>query len=78
MGTKLGRWDVAYARKVGMRNKVCGPKDTCMRMKLGRRDVVCARKVGMKNKVCGSEGCLHESEAGLMGRGMRSKKWYEK
>ena len=48
MGTNLGRWDVTFAREVVMKNKVCGPKDTCMRMKLGRRDVAFARKVGMK------------------------------
>ena len=53
MGTNLRRWDVAFARKVGMRNKGCGPKDTCMRMNLGRRDVACARINGMKNKFCG-------------------------
>ena len=72
MGTNLGRWDVACARKVGMKNKVSGPKDTCMRMNLGRWDVASARKVGMKNKVCGPEGCLYESEVGSTGRGMRS------
>ena len=56
-----------------MKNKVCGSKDTCMRMNVGRRDVACARKNGMKNKVCGPEGCLHESAAGSTGRGMRNK-----
>ena len=53
MGTNR---DVACARKVGMKDKVCGSKDTCTRMKLGRRDVACARKNGMKNKVCGPKG----------------------
>ena len=71
--TNLGRWDVACAREVVMKNKVCGPKDTCMRMNLGRRDVACARKNGMKNKVCGHEGCLHESEPESTGRGMKNK-----
>ena len=56
-----------------MKNKVCGPKDTCMRVNLGQRDVACARKNGMKNKVCGPKGCLHESEAGSTGRGMKNK-----
>ena len=60
MRTKLGRRDVTCARKIGMKNKVYGPKDTCMRMKLGRRDVACARKNGMKNKVCGPEGPWYE------------------
>ena len=64
---------MACARKVGMKDKVCGSKDTCTRLKLGRRDVACARKNGMKNKVCGPEGCLHESEVGSTGRGMRNK-----
>ena len=78
MGTKLGRWDMAFARKVGMRNKVCGPKDTYIKTNLGRRDVAFTRKVGMKNKVCGREGHLHENKAGSTGRDMRSKNWYEK
>ena len=27
----------------------------------------------MRNKVCGPKGCLHESETGLTGRGMKNK-----
>ena len=61
-----------------MKNKVCGPKDTCMRMNLGRRDRACAQKVGMRNKVCLPEGCLHESDTGLTGRGMKNKVWGRK
>ena len=44
MGMNLSRWDVACAQKVGMKNKVCGPKGTCIRAKTGR---------GMRNKVYG-------------------------
>ena len=51
--TNLGQWIMAFARKVSMKNKVCGPKDTCMRMSLGRWDIAYAQKVGMKNKVYG-------------------------
>ena len=68
MGTNLGRWDVAFARKNGMRNKVCGPEGCLHKSETG----LTGR--GMRNKVCGSEGHLHENEHWSMECGMRSKK----
>ena len=35
MGTNLGRWDVASARKVGMKNKVCGPEGCLYESEVG-------------------------------------------
>ena len=52
-----GTWHAL--EKMVWKNKVCGPKDTCMRVNLGR-DVAWTRKVGMKNKVCGPEGPWYE------------------
>ena len=78
MGTNLSRWDVACARKVGMKNKVCRPKDTCMKMNLGRWDVAFARKVGMKNKVCGPKDTCMSMNLGRREHCMRLKSWYEK
>ena len=74
MGTNLGRWDVTCARKVGMKNKVCGSKDTCMRMNVGRRDVACARKNGMKNKVCGPKDTCMRAKLGSAGRSLWARR----
>ena len=67
MEMNLDRWNVACAQKVGMRNKVCGPKVACMRTNLGQWDVAYAQEVHMENKICGPKG------AGSTGRGMRNK-----
>ena len=63
MRTNLGR-HVAFARKVSMKNTVCGSKDTRMRVKLGQWDVVLAQKVGMKNKVCGPKDTCMKMKLG--------------
>ena len=54
----------ALEKLVHMRNKVYGPKDTCMRMNLNRWDVACARKVGMKNKGCGPKDTCMRTNLG--------------
>ena len=67
MGTNLGRWDVACARKNSMKNKVCRPEECLHESEAG------STERGMRNKVCGPEGYLHESEAGSTRCGMKNK-----